>query len=78
MVRLHRGVLYHAGDTAYLCARLVPPRQEKVRRQMKAALNAYRADEQTLCGFADKLIWRMDKVIADMAPDNYQYERTKD
>lgn len=46
--------------------------------QMKAALSAYRADEQTLCGFADKLIWRMDKVIADMSPDNYQYERTKD
>ncbi len=31
--------------------------------QMKVALTSYRADEQTLCGFADKLIWRMDKVI---------------
>ena len=46
--------------------------------QMKVALTSYRADEQTLCGFADKLIWRMDKVIADMSPDNYQYARTKD
>lgn len=46
--------------------------------QMKVALTSYRADEQTLCGFADKLIWRMNKVIADMSPDNYQYERTKD
>ena len=46
--------------------------------QMKSALAVYRADEQTLRGFADKLIWRMDKVIADMTPENYQYKRTKD
>lgn len=45
--------------------------------QMKSALTIYRADEQTLREFADKLIWRMNKVIADMSPDNYQYERTK-
>ena len=46
--------------------------------QMKSALAVYRADEQTLRGFADKLIWRMNKAVADMSPDNFQYERTKD
>lgn len=46
--------------------------------QMKKALSAYGADQITLSGFADKLIWRMDKVIYEMSPDNYQYERTKD
>ena len=46
--------------------------------QMKAALAAYGADSETRKNFADKLIWRMDKVIAEMAPDNYQYEKTKD
>ena len=46
--------------------------------QMKSALTVYRADEQTLHGFADKRIWRMDKAVADMSPDNFQYERTKD
>lgn len=24
------------------------------------------------------LVWRMDKVLRDMSPNNYQYERTKD
>lgn len=46
--------------------------------QMKSALAVYRADEQTLRGFADKLIWRMNKVVAEMPPDNDRYERTKD
>lgn len=46
--------------------------------QMKSALAVYRVDEQTLRGFADKLIWRMNKAAADMSPDNFQYERTKD
>ena len=46
--------------------------------QMKSVLTVYRADKQTLRGFADKLIWRMNKVVADMSFDNYQYERTKD
>ena len=46
--------------------------------QMKTALSAYGADKQTLSSFADKLIWRMDKVLAEMSTDNYQYERTKD
>lgn len=46
--------------------------------QMIAALAAYGADSETLKNFADKLIWRMDKVIAEMSPDNYQYEKTKD
>lgn len=46
--------------------------------QMKTALFVYDADAGTRKNFADKLIWRMDKVIAEMAPDNYQYEKTKD
>ena len=46
--------------------------------QMHAALNAYQADNEITENFADKLIWRMDKVISQMPPDNYQYERTKD
>lgn len=46
--------------------------------QMKTSLNAYGADNETLYDFANKLIWRMDKVIFDMSKDNYQYERTKD
>lgn len=46
--------------------------------QLKAALSAYRADRDTLCDFSEKLIWRMNKVVADMSPDNYQYERTKE
>ncbi len=46
--------------------------------QMKTALSVYGADKQSLCNFADKLIWRMDKVLAEMSLDNYQYERTKD
>lgn len=46
--------------------------------QMKAELAAYGADSETRKNFADKLIWRMDKVIAEMSPDNYQYEKTKD
>lgn len=46
--------------------------------QMKAALDFYGADNETVKNFADKLIWRMDKVITDMLPENYQYEKTKD
>ena len=46
--------------------------------QMKTALSVYGADKLTLAGFADKLIWRMDKVLAEMSPDNYQFERTKE
>lgn len=46
--------------------------------QMRAALVAYGADKDTLRSFADKLIWRMNKVVSDMASDNYQYERTKE
>lgn len=46
--------------------------------QMKTALFAYGADSKTRKNFADKLIWRIDKVIAEMSPDNYQYEKTKD
>ena len=38
----------------------------------------YGADQNTRKNFADKLIYRMDKVISDMLPDNYQYSRTKD
>lgn len=46
--------------------------------QMKAALFAYDVDVETREKFADKLIWRMDKVIAEMPPKNYQYEKSKD
>lgn len=46
--------------------------------QTKAALFAYGADAQTLKNFSGKLIWRMNKVIAEMSPNNYQYEKTKD
>lgn len=46
--------------------------------QMKIALSAYDIDADTRENFADKLIWRMDKVITEMAHDNYQYEKTKD
>ena len=46
--------------------------------QMKTALVAYNADKETLSDFADKMIWRMEKVIAQMPPENFQYERTKD
>lgn len=46
--------------------------------QMKAALFIYGADAETTKNFADKLIWRMDKVIAEMASDNYQYKKTND
>lgn len=46
--------------------------------QAKAALFAYGADAQTLKNFSGKLIWRMNKVIAEMSPNNYQYEKTKD
>lgn len=45
---------------------------------MKIALSAYGIDADTRENFADRLIWRMDKVIAEMANDNYQYEKTKD
>lgn len=45
--------------------------------QMKTALSAYNADKKTLANFADKLIWRMEKVISQMSPQNFQYERTK-
>ena len=45
---------------------------------MKTALSVYGADGKTLSGFVDKLIWRMDKVLAEMSRDNYQYEWTKD
>lgn len=31
-----------------------------------------------MTNFADKLIWRMDKVLQEMPPDNKQFERTKD
>lgn len=46
--------------------------------QMIAALAAYGADAESRKNFADKLIWRMDKVIAEMSPSNYQYEKTTD
>lgn len=46
--------------------------------QMKTALCIYEADETIKNDFADKLIWRMDKVILQMPKDNYQYDRTKD
>lgn len=46
--------------------------------QMKTALDAYGANSETLQDFADKLIMRMDRVIAEMSPDNYQYEKTKE
>lgn len=46
--------------------------------QMKAALASYGADAGTCLAFSDKLAWRMDKVLHDMSPNNYQYERTKD
>ena len=46
--------------------------------QMKTALTAYGADKQTLLDFADKLTWRMDKVVNDMPITNYQFKRTKD
>ena len=46
--------------------------------QMKTALSAYGANRETLSDFAEKLIWRMDKVLIEMPADNYQYERTKD
>ena len=46
--------------------------------QMQSALTIYGADQNTRKNFADKLIYRMDKVISDMLPDNYQYSRTKD
>ena len=45
--------------------------------QMKTALSAYNADKKTLANFADKLIWRMEKVVSQMSPQNFQYERTK-
>lgn len=38
----------------------------------------YGADRDTMTNFADKLIWRMDKVLQEMPPDNKQFERTKD
>ena len=44
---------------------------------MKTALSAYNADKKTLANFADKLIWRMEKVISQMSPQNFQYVRTK-
>ena len=46
--------------------------------QMKIALSFYGADREVRENFADKLIWRMDKVISQMSKDNYQYDRTKD
>lgn len=46
--------------------------------QMKASLEAYDADAKTQANFADKLNWRMDKVVAEMSPNNFQYEKTKD
>ena len=46
--------------------------------QMKTALSVYGADRDTMTNFADKLIWRMDKVLQEMPPDNKQFERTKD
>lgn len=46
--------------------------------QMKKSLRAYGADSETLYDFAHKLLWRMDKVIAEMSKDNYQYERTRE
>lgn len=45
---------------------------------MKKSLHAYGADSETLYDFAHKLLWRMDKVIAEMSKDNYQYERTRE
>ena len=46
--------------------------------QIKTALAAYNADKETRENFADKLIWRMEKAITQMSPQNFQYERTKD
>lgn len=46
--------------------------------QMKTALSFYGNVSGMTDHFADKLIWRMDKVIMDMDPKNYQYKRTKD
>ncbi len=46
--------------------------------QMKIALSSYGADREVTENFADKLIWRMDKVISQMSKDNYQYDRTKE
>lgn len=45
---------------------------------MKTALFSYDANKEVTENFADKLIWRMDKVISQMSTDNYQYIRTKD
>ena len=45
---------------------------------MKTALKSYSANKSIKQNFADKLIWRMDKVIQQMSKDNYQYKRTKE
>lgn len=44
--------------------------------QINGALKAYGADDNTRMDFSDKLLWRMNKVINDMPPENYQYMRT--
>ena len=40
---------------------------------MKLALKAYDVDDNTINNFADKLIWRMQKVIDNMDVKNPQY-----
>ena len=46
--------------------------------QLIKAIDSYGADTETRSGFADKLLWRMDKVFTEMPKANYQHERTKE
>jgi len=47
-------------------------------RQMKKALFSYGADEHTKTDFADKLIWRMDKALAETPITGRHYAKIKD
>lgn len=45
--------------------------------KIKYILDVYDADFYTRNNFSEKLIWRMDKLMKEIDPNNYQYNRIK-